>query len=144
MNSRHAPSAGQNRSGTRSQLAKGGSGKSGSGINLDNFTTSQKNINNAILEYLHKQGYARTSDTMNEDINSHLTGQLQRSFSQDNSASIQQMGQAFNAGKRDNFFLLWNRNVPIMLRQEDLICQKLEFYLQIYFSVYPAFMGSSN
>ena len=31
------------------------------------------------------------------------------------------MGQAFNAGKRDNFFILWNRHVPIMLRQEDLL-----------------------
>ena len=54
------------------------------------------------------------------------------------------MGQAFNAGKRENFFMLWNRHLPIMLRQEDLICQKLEFYLQIYFSVYPAFMGTAN
>jgi len=54
------------------------------------------------------------------------------------------MGQAFNSGKRENFFLLWSRHVPIMLRQEDLICQKLEFYLQIYFSVYPAFMGTNN
>ena len=54
------------------------------------------------------------------------------------------MGQAFNAGKRDNFFILWNRHVPIMLRQEDLLTQKLEFYLQIYFSVYPAFMGNAS
>ena len=54
------------------------------------------------------------------------------------------MGQAFNQGKRENFFILWNRHVPIVLRQEDLICQKLEFYLHIYFSVYPAFMGGPN
>ena len=73
-----------------------------------------------------------------------MNGQLQRSFSQDTQSSIQQMGQAFNAGKRENFFTLWNRHLPIMLRQEDLICQKLEFYLQIYFSVYPAFMGNQN
>ena len=73
-----------------------------------------------------------------------MSGQLQRSFSQDSQSSIQQMGQAFNAGKRENFFTLWNRHLPIMLRQEDLICQKLEFYLQIYFSVYPAFMGTAN
>ena len=54
------------------------------------------------------------------------------------------MGQAFNTGNRDNFFQLWNRYVPIMIRQEDLICQKLEFYLQIYFSVFPAFMGTNS
>ena len=54
------------------------------------------------------------------------------------------MGQAFNAGKRENFFTLWNRTVSITLRQDDLLTQKLEFYLQIYFSVYPAFMGNAN
>jgi len=52
------------------------------------------------------------------------------------------MGNAFNKGNREAFFILWNRHVPIMLRQEDLLTQKLEFYLQIYFSVYPAFMGN--
>ena len=54
------------------------------------------------------------------------------------------MGQAFNSGKREHFFMLWNRHVPILVRQEDIICQKLEFYLQIYFSVYPAFMSDAG
>ena len=125
INNRHTPSAGANRGGNRPQLTGSGSG----GINLDNFTTSQKNINSAILEYLQKQGYSSTADVLNEDILQHTNGQLQRSFTQDSSQSIQQMGQAFNAGKRENFFTLWNRHVPIMLRQEDLISQKLEFYL---------------
>ena len=59
---------------------------------------------------------------LNEEIGMHVSGQLQRSFSQDAASSIQQMGDAFNKGKRENFFVLWNRHVPIMLRQEDLIC----------------------
>jgi hypothetical protein len=54
------------------------------------------------------------------------------------------MGTAFNSGKREAFFKLWNRFVPYALRQNDLICQKLEFYLHIYFSVYPSFMGGPN
>ena len=112
-NSRHAPSAGENR-GPRNYLRKG-DGSSG-GINLDNFTTSQKNINNAILEYLQKQGYNKTADQLNDDLSAHMSGQLQRSFSMDSQSSIQQMGQAFNAGKRDNFFTLWSRHVPITLR----------------------------
>jgi hypothetical protein len=32
--------------------------------------------------------------------------------------------------------------MPVSLRQEDVICQKLEFYLRIYFAVYPSFMSS--
>ena len=51
---RHAPSAGEQRQGHRANnyLRKGNSQSNSGGINLDNFTTSQKNINNAILEYL--------------------------------------------------------------------------------------------
>jgi len=54
------------------------------------------------------------------------------------------MGTAYNQGNRSKFFQLWNRFVPYVLRQNDIICQKLEFYLQIYFSVYPAFLGTQN
>jgi hypothetical protein len=54
------------------------------------------------------------------------------------------MGTAFNGGKRDQFFKLWNRFVPYVLRQNDLGCQRLEFYLHIYFTVYPAFMGQNQ
>jgi hypothetical protein len=53
------------------------------------------------------------------------------------------MGQAFNAGKRESFFMLWARFVPLGLRSYDLICQKLEFYLHIFFAMYPAFMTSA-
>jgi len=51
------------------------------------------------------------------------------------------MGQAFNTGRREAFFNLWNRSVPLNVRQNDLICLKLEFYLRIYFAVYPSFMA---
>ena len=51
------------------------------------------------------------------------------------------MGQAFNTGKREAFFNLWMRSVPLNVRQNDLISLKLEFYLRIYFAVYPSFMA---
>ncbi len=54
------------------------------------------------------------------------------------------MGQAFNTGKREAFFNLWQRSVPITVRQTDLIALKLEFYLHIYFAVYPSFMSQGT
>ena len=54
------------------------------------------------------------------------------------------MGQAFNNGKREQFFTLWNRSVPVQVRQNDLIAMKLEFYLRIYFAVYPSFMSQGS
>lgn len=47
------------------------------------------------------------------------------------------MINSFNQGKREHFFISWNRFVPINLRQNDLMCQKLEFYLHIYFAIFP-------
>ncbi len=45
--------------------------------------------------------------------------------------------QLLNSGKKNEFFKLWNRLIPnhIKLREEEL--QKFEFFVQIYFSVYP-------
>ena len=112
--------------------------------NLDRFTTSQKNINSAIFEYLHKFGFERAANQFQEEMLLEAQNSLQKSFVSDEQSCIQQMGQAFNSGKREHFFILWNRHVPILIRQEDIICQKLEFYLQIYFSVYPAFMSDAG
>ena len=53
------------------------------------------------------------------------------------------MIQAFNNGKRENFFQLWNRLVPVASRQYDLICQKLEFYIHIFFAMFPAYLGAN-
>ena len=75
---------------------------------------------------------------MNEELSEQ---RAQKNFVQDEQQSILFMGQAFNTGKREAFFTLWNRSVPLNIRQNDLICLKLEFYLRIYFAVYPSFMS---
>jgi hypothetical protein len=74
------------------------------------------------------------SDEMSE-------GRAQKNFVQDEQQAILYMGQAFNTGKREAFFNLWVRSVPLSVRQNDLICLKLEFYLRIYFAIYPSFMA---
>ena len=52
------------------------------------------------------------------------------------------MLNSFDLGKREHFFISWNRFVPLQLRAADLKCQKLEFYIHIYFAVYPALPGT--
>jgi hypothetical protein len=39
-----------------------------------------------------------------------------KNFVQDEQQAIQYMGQAFNTGKREAFFNLWVRSVPITVR----------------------------
>uniref|UniRef100_S4RZI8 LisH domain-containing protein ARMC9 n=1 Tax=Petromyzon marinus TaxID=7757 RepID=S4RZI8_PETMA len=44
---------------------------------------------------------------------------------------------AFDQGERTEFFVLWGENIPGTLCDSDPTAQKLEFYLQIHFAIYP-------
>lgn len=41
------------------------------------------------------------------------------------------------SGKKQEFFKLWNRIIPIHVKTSELKVQKLEFYMQMYFAIYP-------
>jgi len=62
----------------------------------------------------------------------------------DENTGISHMLNSFDLGKREHYFISWNRFVPLQLRASDLKCQKLEFYLHIYFAIYPALPGSGG
>ena len=50
---------------------------------------------------------------------------------------IRQMA-LFEEGDRENFFRVYDTFVPEQFRVMDLDAQKVEFWLQIYFAVFPA------
>ena len=39
--------------------------------------------------------------------------------------------------RREDFFRLWEKHIPVQVRRNDPEAQTTEFYLQIYFAVYP-------
>ncbi|XP_033107684.1 lisH domain-containing protein ARMC9-like isoform X2 [Anneissia japonica] len=43
----------------------------------------------------------------------------------------------FSMGARKEFFQLWNENIPEGVHKGDPTCKKLEFYLNIYFAIFP-------
>ena len=47
------------------------------------------------------------------------------------------MMNALGAGKYETFFQMWNRFIPLQVREQDLNSIKLEFYLNIYFTIFP-------
>ncbi|KXZ42952.1 hypothetical protein GPECTOR_109g195 [Gonium pectorale] len=53
------------------------------------------------------------------------------------------MLRKFDEGRRDDFFTLWQQYVPASMLGLDFATQKLEFYLQVYFAIYPALPSSS-
>ncbi|KAF7703149.1 hypothetical protein HF521_022156 [Silurus meridionalis] len=62
-----------------------------------------------------------------------------RSFSEDlKTVPIQKdLLSSFDDGEMTVFFELWTEHVPAHVRDSDTTVQKLEFYLHIYFTIYP-------
>lgn len=87
----------------------------------DNFTSAQKNINASILEYLLKYGFMKTVDIFQEEIVS-TKNSMQKNLVLDENTGINYMLNAFSLGKREHFFISWNRFMPLSLRQNDVIC----------------------
>ena len=99
---------------------------------------AMEGLNNAIHEYLLKNNYLKTLMTFQEELlkNYSLNKSLQMNPT-DAVSFEEQMVEAFENGNRDVFYDKWNSFVPINIRFEDMNCCKLEFYLQIYFLIYP-------
>lgn len=47
------------------------------------------------------------------------------------------MFKFFDSGMRSKFFHTWDSCISVDIREGDSWCQKLEFYLNLYFAVYP-------
>ena len=47
------------------------------------------------------------------------------------------MLQYFERGMFNEFFGMWEKHLPEKIRNSDSVAQKLEFYLNIFFAIYP-------
>lgn len=45
--------------------------------------------------------------------------------------------EKFKSGNAVDFFAIWEKYLPAKIRNDDAVAQKLEFYLNIYFAIYP-------
>ena len=54
----------------------------------------------------------------------------------------QKMMVAFESGRCTEFFRIWNQYVPDDFQENDQICQKLHFNINIYFAIYPITHGN--
>jgi hypothetical protein len=52
--------------------------------------------------------------------------------------------RCFEDGLRDEFFRLYERYMPQQFRESDLAAQKIEFWLNVYFAVFPALPSSAG
>ena len=64
----------------------------------------------------------RTEDILQEELVSSKNQGMQKNMLFDENTGISHMLNAFDLGKREHFFISWNRFVPIALRANDLKC----------------------
>ncbi|XP_060073653.1 lisH domain-containing protein ARMC9-like [Ylistrum balloti] len=102
-------------------------------------------LNAIVQEFLDFGGFDRTLSTFQKECdqkNKPVTSHSIKSKSNQKLLAIQNdLMQQFHKGKRDKCFKLWNENLPPNVRDSDAVAKKLEFYLNIYFAIYPIKFG---
>lgn len=98
-------------------------------------------LNSIVGEYLDFSGFDRTKTTFEEECSEKkkpVTKLDAPALGNEKLHLVQsQMLEFYHEGKGDLFFKLWNEYLPPNIRDEDSVSQKLEFYLNIYFAIYP-------
>ncbi|KAK3586337.1 hypothetical protein CHS0354_019997 [Potamilus streckersoni] len=98
-------------------------------------------LNSIVREFLDFGGFDKTFQTFDAELQQKgkpLASPDVKSLSDQKLLAAQnEMMQLFHKGKRKVFFNMWEENLPITLRDGDSVAQKLEFYLNIYFAIYP-------
>ncbi|KAJ8021710.1 LisH domain-containing protein ARMC9 [Holothuria leucospilota] len=100
----------------------------------------ESELNSIVKEYLEFCGYNRTSNAFENEAreNGKSLALLPPKSWDKNKADLQSdLLTFFKVGNRKEFFKLWEEHVPGGIRTSDPICKKLEFYLNIYFAIFP-------
>ncbi|XP_053379152.1 lisH domain-containing protein ARMC9-like isoform X2 [Mercenaria mercenaria] len=98
-------------------------------------------LNAIVREYLDFGGFDKTLQNFDKEISSKgkpvASAEGKGPVSQKQLAAQNGLMELFHNGKRKRFFDVWNSSLPKSLRDNDSVAQKLEFYLNIYFAIYP-------
>ncbi|GLI60240.1 hypothetical protein VaNZ11_002329 [Volvox africanus] len=108
-----------------------------------------RDLLNHIVEYLQYLQYHQTVQTLlaergtkrSQLNNSLISARTQNKDTRERLRA--EMMRKFDEGRRDDFFTLWQQYVPASMLGLDFATQKMEFYLQVYFAIYPVLPSSS-
>ncbi|CAH1773074.1 unnamed protein product [Owenia fusiformis] len=105
-------------------------------------------LNGIVQEYLDFVSYDRTLQSFKDECMQNgkpiAKSDAKPKSDQKLLALQNELVQLFQYGERDKFFKLWDEHLSEELRNSDSTAQKLEFYLNIYFAIYPYKMGNST
>uniref|UniRef100_H2YYH6 LisH domain-containing protein ARMC9 n=1 Tax=Ciona savignyi TaxID=51511 RepID=H2YYH6_CIOSA len=104
-------------------------------------------INTLIKEYLSFAGLEETAHTLQSECSARgKPVSVQNEVYQDASKLTAQVENWFyySSGVSEEFWRLWEENVPYEIRSKDQTCQRLEFYIHIHFAVFPIRIGAAT
>ena len=93
-----------------------------------------------VLEYLAHAGYERATQQLKAELRERREGKTVtwRPVGEHMQQKVKErILRALDRGEREEVLRLWDSFVPPLLRRSDKNAQKLEFYLHIFFSIYP-------
>lgn len=100
-----------------------------------------------ILEYLAHSGFDRAVNELKQQLRERRIGKQQawRPAGRDIQSHLKErMLKALDRGDRGEVFKLWENFVPPLVRRSDREAQKLEFYLNVYFAIFPLHPSNSS
>ncbi len=100
-------------------------------------------ISSLIHEYLLKKEYYKTLDSFQEEISQKIR---QKTYYKGSFLDITESNllKTFSLGRKIDFFKIWNRIIPNHIRLREPPIQKIEFYIQVYFAIYPSLYRDSK
>lgn len=97
-------------------------------------------VQNLLFEYLNSVGLMQAAQGLRREFKNLTTKEGQ--FTTISSTNLhQRLIDHYDNGDRDSFFKLWRQNVPLDLRRQDIKYLKIEFYISLYFCLYPLFLA---
>ena len=99
-----------------------------------------------VLEYLAHAGYQRSTQALKAELREKREGKQNtwRPVGQGAQDKVKErMLRALDRGDRDEVLRLWENFVPPLVRKSDRNAQKLEFYLNIFFAIFPLHPSNS-
>ena len=101
-------------------------------------------ISSLIHEYLYKKDYTKTLDIFQEELAEKIRQGKFYSPPITDYPTSESLISYFKSGEKDKFLSHWTRLIPNNLILTESTLYKLNFYIQIYFAIYPILNPRTN
>eukprot|EP01028_Stygiella_incarcerata_P012156 TRINITY_DN731_c0_g1_i1.p1 TRINITY_DN731_c0_g1~~TRINITY_DN731_c0_g1_i1.p1 ORF type:complete len:985 (-),score=325.54 TRINITY_DN731_c0_g1_i1:253-3099(-) len=109
---------------------------------------TQDTVRALVLDYLSFHDYSDSYARFRVESLTHLpqpiTARTDEGKQEEEEAIKNDLMEAFDKGDQSLFFTIWEESIPVKTRMESSESQKLLFYSEIYFAIYPFLIGNET